>query len=206
MYTQVKQARLTNVLAVSVIWSVLVLELAFEVIIRPGGYSKLIQSDRAFAPSTARHISSFHMFFEAIALLTYIPEFRCLVPHDVCYRDSIFSRVGSSLDAVLGQSPAECARGRFFLGLTALRLFGLIRHWKQMFINNTFRPVEPQGIEKWLIPTGKDQGDSIRSVRKRNSHKKNDVSNIRIWHHAHGHRPNLFFATGRKRKCCAVWR
>jgi len=62
------------------------------------------------------------------------------------------------------------------MSLTALRLFGLIRHWKQMFINNTFRPSERQGIEKWLIPRGKDLGDSIRLSRKRNNgNKKNEV-------------------------------
>lgn len=143
-------------------------------IIRPKGYTTLIQSDRAFAPSTARHINRFHLIFESIALVTYIPEFRCLAPYEMCHRGPLLSRVGSSLDAVIGQSHAVSARGRFLLGLTALRLFGLIRHWKQMFINNTFRPTERQGIEKWLIPRGKDSGESIRSGQQ-NSSKKSEV-------------------------------
>ena len=78
------------------------------------------------------------------------------------------------MDAVIGETHAQSARGRFFLGLTALRLFGLIRHWKQMFINNTFNHARRGGIEKFLIPRAKDTGDSMRSIRKRNSSKKTD--------------------------------
>lgn len=158
------------------VWSILVLELIFEVIIRPKGYYQLIQSDRAFAPSTARYINRFHLIFEGIALITYIPEFRCLAPYDICRRDSVFSRVRASMDAVIGETHADSARGRVLLGLTALRLFGLIRHWKQMFINNTFQSSKLKGIEKWLIPRPTGNGDSISSERKRVSTKKTEVS------------------------------
>ena len=153
----------------SVIWSILVLELIFEVIIRPPGYSDLIQSDRAFAPSTARYINRFHLIFEGIALITYIPNFACLATGDICSR---MSRVLASMDAVIGKTPAQSAKGRFFLGLTVLRLFGLIRHWKQMFINNTFHSVKRDGIEKWLIPRQNNHGDSIVSTTKRHSKKR----------------------------------
>ena len=150
------------------------LELIFELIVRPKGYSELIQSDRAFAPSTARHINRFHMIFEIIALMTYIPEFKC-IRSDICDRDSAFSRVSASLGVVIGESHAVSARSRFLLGLTALRLFGPIRHWKQMFINNTFRSKQPEGIEKWLIPGTHEDRESARSLRQRDKSKKNDV-------------------------------
>ncbi len=155
------------------------LELFFEIIVRPKGYFELIQSDRAFAPSTARYINWFHLIFESIALITYIPEFRCLAPYDICRRDTIFSRISSSLDAVVGVSNADSARGRFVLGLTALRLFGLFRHWRQMFINNTFRLAKREGLDKWLIPRATDHGDSISTTRKRSSTKKNEVRSVR---------------------------
>jgi hypothetical protein len=135
----------------SVVWGILALELLFEFLIRPKNYSELITSDKAFAPSVARHINRFHLIFEFIALLTFIPEFDCVVNTDVCDRDAIFDRVKASMDALLGNSRAEAARGRFILGITALRFFGVVRHWKQMWINNTFRPMKREGVSKWLF-------------------------------------------------------
>ena len=156
------------------------LELLFEVIIRPQGYSELIQSDRAFAPSTARYINRFHLIFEGIALITYIPNFVCLAAEDMCWRESRFSRVLASMDAIMGKTHAQSAMGRFFLGLTVLRLFGLIRHWKQMFINNTFHSVKRDGIEKWLIPRQNNHGDSIVSTTKRHSKKREVRSPVSV--------------------------
>lgn len=184
----------------SVVWSVLVLELIFEVIIRPPRYSELIQSDRAFAPSTARYINRFHLIFEGIALITYVPNFACLSADDICWRESRFSRVMASMDAIVGETHAQSAKGRFFLGLTVLRLFGLIRHWKQMFINNTFQSVKREGIEKWLIPRQNDHGDSIVSTTHRHS-KKRDVSMLVavrfVQNSSTPHTPSLFRMTMR---------
>ena len=137
----------------------------------------MIESDRAFAPSTARHINRFHIIFELLALLTFLPEFHCLAPDDVCTPQTLLSRVVASLDSVIGPSYKEAARGRFLLGLTSLRLFGLIRHWKQMLINRTSDPTKREGIENWLIPQGKDMGDSVLSIRKTSS-KKIEVRSI----------------------------
>lgn len=155
------------------VWSVLVLELVFEVLIRPKGYSALIESDKAFAPSTARHINWFHLVFETLALSTFIPEFRCIADSNVCNRKTMFSRVQASMDSVLGDTHADAARGRFLLGITVLRLFGLVRHWKQMWINNTFRPVKREGFEKWLFPKRSGGSDSIVMSRPTKSKKKN---------------------------------
>lgn len=150
------------------------MELIFEILIRPANYQELIVSDKAFAPSTARHINVFHILFEAIALATFIPEFECLKDSDVCDRSSPFSRVKASIDSVIGNTHADLARGRFVIGLTVLRLFGVVRHLKQMFITNTFRSARRDGSEKWQIR--RDSHSDSFSPKKRNSSKRYDVS------------------------------
>jgi hypothetical protein len=116
------------------------------------------------------------MVFESIALITYIPEFRCF-GNEICERGSGFSRVTASLDFLLGESRGISARGRFLLGLTALRLFGPIRHWKHMFINDNFRTAQSEGIERWPIATAEDDDDDggRRGSGKKHPNKKNDV-------------------------------
>ena len=114
------------------------MELLFEFLIRPSTYPYLIESDQAYAPSTARHINLYHLVFETMALLLFIPEFDCLVDADNCGRRVAFSGMWASVHAVDGSDPSRAALGRLCLGLTSLRLFGLVRHWKQMWINNTF--------------------------------------------------------------------
>jgi hypothetical protein len=107
-----------------------------------------MESDKAFAPSTARHINTFHIFFEGLALATFLPEFWCITDQDGVYSgNAMFSRVRSSLDAILGENEADILKGRFHLGLTALRFFGVVRHWKQMWINKTFHAIDTVTIE-----------------------------------------------------------
>ncbi|KAG7349730.1 adenylate cyclase family protein [Nitzschia inconspicua] len=160
----------------TVVWIVLALELIFEIMIRPSNYYQLIRSDKAFAPSTARYISNFHLVFESLALLTYIPEFACIGDPESCTRKAFFSRVKASADAILGPTHGDAAWGRLILGLTSLRFFGVIRHWKQMWINNTFHPTKREGIEKWLFPREKDYHESARPhpIRSRLLSKKRD--------------------------------
>jgi hypothetical protein len=162
----------------SVVWIILFLELVFEIMIRPNNYYQLIKSDKAFAPSTARYIGSFHLFFEFLALLTYIPEFGCAGNPDSCTRGALLSRVNASVLAILGPTHGDAAWGRLILGLSSLRFFGVIRHWKQMWINNTFHPTKREGIEKWLFPREKEYSESVRSrpIRNRLLSKKRDVS------------------------------
>lgn len=114
------------------------MELIFEYLIRPADYNDLIESEQAYAPSTARHINLFHLVFESIALLLFIPEFDCLTDPERCGRSVPFSGLWASVHAVDGSDSSRAALGRLCLGLTSLRLFGLVRHWKQMWINNTF--------------------------------------------------------------------
>ena len=148
----------------------------FETLIRPPGYFDLIESDKAYAPSTMRHINRFHLVFEAFALLTFVPEFRCALDGDnVCNRSQLLSRVRASTDAVLGDTHAAAARGHFILGLTALRFFGVVRHWKQMWINNTFRAVKVEGIVKLIYRTeGNNVSESAEMTLKSKKNDDND--------------------------------
>jgi hypothetical protein len=145
--------------------------------IRPNNYYQLIKSDKAFAPSTARHSNNFHLFFEFLALLTYIPEFQCAGDPGSCTRGAVLSRVKASTDAIVGPTHGDAAWGRFILGLSSLRFFGVIRHWKQMWINNTFHPTKREGIEKWLFPREKEYSETMRG-RLVGMPKKRDVSCI----------------------------
>lgn len=122
-----------------IVWTILVLELLCEVFIRPDGYRALLESDKAYAPSTARFINSFHLVFETIALAVFIPEFLCLWTSTYqCGDRPTFSFFHATLLAVLGPTRAKTFYGRAYLALVRLRVFGLVRHWKKMWINNTF--------------------------------------------------------------------
>ena len=139
-----------------VVWVILVIELIFEVLIRPSDYGRLVQSDKAYTPSTARFISQMYIIGEAVALATFIPEIGCLQDtYNVCSNRSLFgplNQVRATVLAVLGPSSFKSLYGRFFMGLMALRFFGVVRHWKQMLINQTFHPTKREGLEKWVIP------------------------------------------------------
>lgn len=120
-----------------VVWCILALELVFEYLIRPFDYGMLVESDQAYAPSTARHINLYHLAFETIALMLFIPEFSCMYK-DRCGAVVPFSDLWASVYSVDGSDSGKAVLSRLCLGLTSLRLFGLVRHWKQMWINNTF--------------------------------------------------------------------
>ena len=112
------------------------MELLLEWVIRPPDYSKLIQSEKAYAPSTARSINYFHMFFEILSLALYIPEFICLGTN-TCGNLTTFSALWASLTSVLGPTRWDSCLGHLCIGLRTLRMFALVRHWKKMRINNT---------------------------------------------------------------------
>jgi hypothetical protein len=131
----------------SVVWCILVIELFLEYIIRPAGYHKLILSDKAYAPATARHINFFHLLVESVALLLFIPRFFCIARQETCGDRLPLSLVNASFNAVVGQSLSTVAIGRLVLGMTFLRAFGLVRHWKQMWINSTFIRNRDSGTE-----------------------------------------------------------
>ena len=115
---------------------VLVLELILEFLIRPPNYVDLMDSDKAFAPATARFMNKYHFFCESLALGLFIPQAICGL-YGGC-RDVIFlNEIQSSLWACTNPNRSKAMLGRFLLGLTFLRSFGLARYWKQMWLNHT---------------------------------------------------------------------
>jgi len=96
-----------------------------------------MKSAEAYAPSTARHINRFDLVCELVALLLFIPQFPC-VALEACGADDPGGLRMAALAAVLGTSYSTVALGRFLIGLTTFRLFGLVRHWKNMWISDTF--------------------------------------------------------------------
>jgi hypothetical protein len=74
----------------------------------------------------------------------------------------MFSLMDAALSATLGTSSARAAFGRFRIGLAALRLFGLVRHWKQMWIKNTFN----DNMKRGLIQSFFLENDTDVNVRR----------------------------------------
>jgi hypothetical protein len=157
------------------IWVVLVLELVFEVFIRPDGYQNLIISDKAYAPITVRYINFFHLMVESISLALFVPEFTCIFSGASCTARLPFSIFNSLLLSVVGSNRKEAFFGHAFIALTRLRVFGLVRHWKNMwitrtFINRTWHPKQ-SGILSNIVPP------SIKSRRNSFSRKYTTESN-----------------------------
>ena len=120
------------------VWLILVLELLFEVFIRPDGYRDLIVSDKAYAPTTVRFINAFHVTVESISLALFVPEFWCLIQSESCSMRYPFSFQSAIIMAVIGPSRLETFYGQAYLALIRLRVFGLVRHWRNMWITNAF--------------------------------------------------------------------
>jgi len=114
------------------------MELFFEFLIRPSDYHEQIVSEDAYAPKTARHINRYHLVCESIALLLFIPQFPCIANSYCGARDPGSLRF-AAIAAVLGGTSNVSSLGRFIIGLSFFRIFGLVRHWKNMWINDTFR-------------------------------------------------------------------
>lgn len=121
-----------------VVWLVLVVELLLEVFIRPNDYSRLVHSDKAFAPTTMRFIDGFHLFLESVSLGIFIPEFRCLFTNQSCGSRWAFSVFNAFILGLNGKDLRHVFFGGAFIALTRLRVFGLVRHWKNMWITNQY--------------------------------------------------------------------
>lgn len=136
----------------------------FEYLVRPPDYAELIDSDQAYAPSTARHINVYHLVSETIALLLFIPEFKCLYK-DQCGELVTFSGLWASVGSVDGSHSGHAALSRLCLGLNSLRLFGLVRHWKQMWINNTFTDESRSNlVRRFLLYEYDEKGKELMKV------------------------------------------
>ena len=136
------------------VWLVLVLELLMEVFIRPAGYYKLIRSEKAYLPSTVRYLNSFHLITEMISLIFFIPEFMCLFSTKNCGDRFSFSLANSCLMSLYGPTRLQAFYGTSYICIMRLRIFGLVRHWCKMWINNTFVRVRGKNGE-WRVQRGK---------------------------------------------------
>lgn len=115
----------------SVAWIVLLLELIFEVSIRPKHFRQLLEKEEAYSPRTVRHINRFHLAFEFIALLSVIPDFLPLFLHK---RMICLSFTQAAIAASQGASTGKFILGHLYFLLLHLRLFGLIRHKRNHWI------------------------------------------------------------------------
>lgn len=117
----------------------MVVELIFEVFIRPDGYHFLIVSEKAYSPSTVRYINAFHLTVEIMMLAFFVPEFVCLPSSNYGCSDRMrFSYFNAAFMAILGPNRINAFLGRAYVALIRFRVFGLVRHWKKMWINKTF--------------------------------------------------------------------
>lgn len=167
-----------TILICRVVWSVLVVELLFEFLIRPNNYHELVLSDKAFAPTSARHINRYHLICEFLALLLYIPSVSCTISKSC---SSINCLTEASLWAITSLSRWKAATGRFFLGLTFLRAFGLVRHWKQMWIDHTFDKKDGQQSSivrrLLLVESHKTTLRRLMMRRRKKTDEENDSTN-----------------------------
>lgn len=156
------------------VWLVLVLELVFQVFILPDGFRNLIVSDKAYAPTTVRFINSFHVCVESLSLIIFMPEWYCLISTYQCDDRLRFSFHNAVLMSVTGPTRLDSFYGKAFMALIRLRVFGLVRHWRNMWITNTFINMKwkstPSGIVSNFIP----QQRSYRAPAERKSSKKSD--------------------------------
>jgi hypothetical protein len=153
------------------VWAILLVELLLEVFIRPDGYSLLIVSEKAFAPTTERYISAFHLAVEFLSLLVFIPEFYCVFsPAVTCGERLPFSYINSALLGVIGPTRADVFYGQAYAALIRLRIFGLVRHWKNMWVANTFINQKWKGKDPGLLSSIVPYSKLTRSVSQR--HKK----------------------------------
>jgi len=121
-----------------VVWFVLVIELLFQVFIRPEGYNHLIESEKAFSPSTVRYINAFHLFIESFSLAIYIPEFLCLFNGESCGKRLPFSFHNAAIIGVIGPTGLDVFYGHVYVALIRLRVFAIVRHWRNFWLAKTF--------------------------------------------------------------------
>lgn len=133
-------------------WLILIIELFLEVFIRPEGYQILIKSEKAYAPSTARFINCFHLCAEFISLAFFAPEFGCLFGGYQCSDRPPFSYFNAAFIAVLGPERVNVFCGKLYIAIMRLRVFGLVRHWRNMWIKNTFVTMRASSIVSWFTP------------------------------------------------------
>lgn len=154
----------------AVIWVILALELCAEVAIRPEGYSALIQGEKKYKPSTARYINRFHLVCESLALLFFLPELQCLSSAEKsCDEEYPFSLLYAIRGILLQE---HIFTSYFIIIVMKLRIFGLVRHWKQMKFNRSIFEIKGKGDIRNV--KGNEASRRISEVTKNKSNKKDD--------------------------------
>jgi len=134
----------------AIVFLVLFMELIVEVFIRPRGYHALIRSEKAYLPSTVRYLDRFHLVTEMISLIFFAPEFLLLFG----YTDPAFDLSNACLMSIYGPSRLEAFYGTAYICMLRLRIFGVVRHWTKMWINNTIVRVRGANGE-WQVQRAK---------------------------------------------------
>ena len=162
-----------------VVWCFLTAELALELLIRPKGYKKLILSEKGYAPSTARYLNRFHLITESACLLFFgieiiLNPFSCShshngIPHTytrehfittsgeelhTVYSSSVsfsssFSLLAATMNRTLGPTGLHTAFGMVYFAVLRFRIFSLVRHWKNMWLNHTFIDAKATSNNTW---------------------------------------------------------
>ena len=173
-------AKSDNALAVVnlVVFCILMVELLFEVFIRPDGYQNLIVSDKAYAPTTVRFINAFHLIVESVSLLCFIPEFYCLFTSSFrCDERMDFSFYNAALIGVTGPTRLDFFYGKAYFALLRFRVFGLVRHWKKMWIKNTFINMRWKGAHGFFSGSTKPQ--KLKQILPHNHHHHHHTQKAR---------------------------
>ena len=176
-----------NALAVIslIVWIVLVMELVVETYIRPSGYRTLIRSEKAYLPSTVRYLNTFHLVTEMISLAFFAPEFLPLFNADLN-----FSLGNATLMSIYGPDGKSAFYGTAFICMLRLRIFGVCRHWQNMWINNALVRVKSKdGTWKvkrargFFIPHQQKEASGLELVDATEDEEKHHL--INVTHHTH---------------------
>lgn len=154
------------------VWVILVAELLIEVFVRPEGYNALLASEKAYAPATARYVNLFHLAVEGFSLVLFHSEFICLFYGESCSSRLRFSFHNAAMKALTGPTIKDSFYGRAYMALIRLRIFGLVRHWRNMWITNSFMKM------KWKSSRGRFASLLIPSGGLRTFHDRNSLSKI----------------------------
>jgi hypothetical protein len=160
------------------VWLILVIELFLEVFIRPEGYQMLTKSEKAYAPSTARFINCFHLCGEIISLAFFTPQFVCLFGDYQCSDRPKFSYFNAAFMAALGPKRINVFYGRLYIAIIRLRVFGLVRHWRNMWIKNTFVTMRASSIVSLFMPEKAPKAVKVGESTEATDRKGKDTNGL----------------------------
>jgi hypothetical protein len=142
-----------------VAWFLLVLELLFEVFIRPSGYSALIHSEKAYAPSTDSCSYASTLNLMNATFLVSLAQSNTILSLNSYPRKAVF--VGNCILATL-----------------RLRVFGIVRFWKRMWINRSFIQSSSGFFHRFIPPKAEDnegiEKNSLSTDSANKRFKKNE--------------------------------